>query len=420
MKRTFPLVIILAIFWLNSSAQTIQVGQDSEQIKQLVEFSTRSHNKPDSYGNRASSRAIWDVKYQDGQVSEVIQCFYNQYLIDFEIFADYCKYYIMDNSKLSYILTQYENVSLYDLKNHFNKSYKERKIGEYYFSDGFEHFSKLYLHQNGLATVEWTETNLSMLPSNITKQLDSKIQAIKEEQAKYRESEEIRLLKEKEIKSKIYDLEKWSSGMYKQTILSQKKAILNYFKDSNNFPSYESIANDKIKYKRFKNTYNIHYKLIDNRTESQNYGSHVILGSGSITSEMTGKLISGTDEYLTLIKNASITIPTIEIESIEVMTEATINNLKVDFTRGLTEIKIKNKIVDFRKSEPEFEIQQKIANEIKGESNGRYLVKYEVSEIMGQTDVKAETEKITSKGGKTLKSVGGLALLGALLYFGYL
>lgn len=420
MKRTFPLVIILAMFWLRSSAQTIQVGQDGEQIKQLVEFSTRNHNRPDSYGNRASSRVIWDVKYQDGQVSEVIQCFYNQYLNDFQIFADYCEYYIMDNSKLSYILTQYENVSLYDLKNHFNKSNKEGKIGEYYFSEDFGHFSKLYLHQNGLATVEWTKTNLSMLPSNITKQLDSKIQAIKEEQARYRESEELRLLKEKEIKSKTYDLEKLSSGKYKQTLLSQKNEIANYFNDSNNFPSYESFENEKIKYKRFTNIYNVNYKLHDNRTESQNYGSYVILGSGSIRSEMKGRLISGTDEYLTLIKNASITIPTIEIEGVEVMTEATINNLKVDFTRGLTEVKIKNEIVNFKKFEPELDLQQKIANKIKGESKGRYLVKYEVSEIMEQTEVKAETEKIPSKGGKALKSVGGLALLGALLYFGSL
>lgn len=418
MKKTLTTIIFLALFWNYSSAQTIHVGQDGEQIKQIIELTTRSHNRPDSYGNRASSRAVWDVRYQNGQVSEVIQCFYNQYLIDFQIIADYCKYYIMNNGKLSYVLTQYENVSLSDLRKHFNNSYKERKVGEYYFSEDFKHYSKLYLHQNGLASVEWRINNPLNLPSNIKEKLDSNIKAKEEEQARFEEAEKLRLIREKEIKSKIYDLKEFSPENYRQTLLSQRRAILNYFKNTNNFPSYESISKEKTKYKRFQNVYNVNYKLIDNRTESQNYGSGIILGSGSIKSEMNATLISGTDENLSLLKNAPIMIPRIYVEGVEVMTEATINNLKVDYTRGLTEIKINNGDIKFKKFIPEEDLQKTIASKIKNESKGRYLVKYEVSDIMGEKEVSIETEKIPRKGVKALNTVAGVAIIGALLYFG--
>ncbi|MBA4283864.1 MAG: hypothetical protein C0432_06200 [Candidatus Puniceispirillum sp.] len=418
MKNTVTTVIFLSLFWNYSRAQTIHIGQDGEQIKQIIELTTRSHNRPDSYGNRASSRAVWDVRYQDGQVSEVIQCFYNQYLVDFQIIADFCKYYVMNNGKLSYVLTQYENVSLSDLRKHFNNSYKERKVEDYYFSEDFRHYSKLYLHQNGLATVEWRINNPLNLPSSVKENLERKTKALEQEQRRYEEAEKLRLIKENEIKSKIYDLQEYSPNQYKQTLLTQKGAILNFFKNTNNFPSYESFLKEKIKYKRFTNVYNVNYRLIDNRTESQNYGSAIVLGSGSIKSEMNATLVSGTDKDLRLLRSASIMIPRIYIEGVEVMTEATINNLKVDFTRGLTEVKINNGDVKFKKYSPEEDLQSVIANKIKEESNGRFLVKYEVSEIMGEREVKVETEKIARKGIKVLNTVGGIAVLGALLYFG--
>ncbi len=87
----------------------------------------------------------------------------------------------MKNSKLSYILTQYENVSFSDLRKLFNTSYRDSRVEEYYFSEDFRHYSKLYLHQNGLATVEWRINNPLNLPSNIKEKLDRKIKAKQEE-----------------------------------------------------------------------------------------------------------------------------------------------------------------------------------------------------------------------------------------------
>ena len=102
------------------------------------------------------------------------------------------------------------------------------------------------------------------------------------------------------------------------------------------------------------------------------------------------------------------------------MTEVTLNEVSVDFTRGLTEVKIKGGAVDFKKYPPEQDLQQKIFDKLKSEPNGRYLVKYEVADIMGQTDVNKEIEKIPSKAGKIFKTVGGIVLIAGLIFLGAL
>lgn len=210
---------------------------------------------------------------------------------------------------------------------------------------------------------------------------------------------EKRLAEEIEIKSMIYDLEKFAPEKYLASYNIQRDAIVSYFirgynNNTENFPSFKSLINSKVHMQRFRNTYNIKYRLKDNGRESVNRGNVVIGGTRDITTLKEIELVSGNDSDLSLFKSASISIPTIKIEGHEVMTEAKFNNVLVDFTRGLTEVKIKKNEVEFKKYPPEKDFQELLINELKTKGvNGKYLVKYEIQDIMGQSGVNIELEK---------------------------
>ena len=426
MKQKLTLTVVLTFILATSFGQTIEIGQDARVTKQIIEYSTSSRTGYDSYGNSKGNNVVYDVKYYNGEISEVIQCFSRQYLIDFRIQADFCKHYIMKRGKLAYVLTQYENVSVSKLKEYYNQSYEDRKAGDLYFSEDYKTYSKIYHHNNGLATVEWGETNPNDLPLSIKSEIDRKLKEQEEAERQRQLAERKRKEREKEKKSKVYDLQEHSRYQYEEVLNRQREAIKKYFSNSSSyysserFPSFETLAKSYKKYERFKSIYNIHYKLQDNSRESVKYGYVIVAGSRDINTLKKVELVNGTDKDLKLFNSASISLPTIEIEGYEVMTEATLNDVSVDLTRGLTEVKIKGGEVDFKEYPPEQDLQQKISDKLKSEPNGRYLVKYEVADIMGQTDVSTEIEKIPSKAGKIFKTVGGIVLIGGLIVLGAL
>ena len=97
MKKVFKVILTLTVLLVfgQAKSQTIEVGQDATQIKTLIEWTTKDHNKPDSYGNTSNSYWTWDVKYYNGQIEDVIQCYQDHYLIDFRVIANYCKHYVI-------------------------------------------------------------------------------------------------------------------------------------------------------------------------------------------------------------------------------------------------------------------------------------------------------------------------------------
>lgn len=175
------LILTLIIFtcMCQANSQSIKMGQDAQEIKQIVEWSTKNHRKSDSYGNRASSYWTYDTKYYNGALVEVSQCYQNQYLHDFRVNADYCKRYIMENNKLSYVLTQFENISIEKLRENYNSMYSESTISGFFFFDKYKNYSKIYLAKNGLATIEMRKTIISELPKAVQQTLTSKLTEIK-------------------------------------------------------------------------------------------------------------------------------------------------------------------------------------------------------------------------------------------------
>ncbi|MCG2609992.1 hypothetical protein LZZ90_00555 [Flavobacterium sp. SM15] len=170
---TLKFVLILST--LTAHSQDIEIGQDAEFVKQFVEYSTKNHRKPDHFGNRANSYWTCDTKYYNGEITEVYQCYQNQLLYDFGIKANYCKRFIMEKDKLSYVLTQFENVSFNQLKQNYATLHSENKIGDFYFFDSFKHYSKIYLSKNGLATIEMRKTDISKLPKKVQQTINLRL-----------------------------------------------------------------------------------------------------------------------------------------------------------------------------------------------------------------------------------------------------
>lgn len=216
MRQLFLLMIMfLALNKCGLFSQ--EIGQSSKEIKQIIKYTTQLRTGYDTNGNSKGNNVTWDVKYYDGQIVYVIQCYVNQYLLDFGIITNLCKQYVMEDGKLAYILTQYEKLSLKKLKEVYDKSYGENKIGNIYFTEDTTHFRKLYLNSNGLATAEYRKTEISKLPNDVQK-------IIKEQELKKRKQQaERKRQREKEMKLQLIEDEKRRKKEEEERLIQLKK-----------------------------------------------------------------------------------------------------------------------------------------------------------------------------------------------------
>ena len=149
----------------------IEIGQSAEEVKAIIQY---------QINNSANTNSSWDVRYYNGKISEVMKCYTKQYLIDFRIRATFCNRYMMINNKLAYILIQYEDVSVEQLIEIYDRLYVNTKYKGLYFSDDFQHFNKIYLTKNGLATVEYRKNKPNQLPQDVLKLMSKKSEKDKE------------------------------------------------------------------------------------------------------------------------------------------------------------------------------------------------------------------------------------------------
>jgi hypothetical protein len=378
-------VITFAVFLCNFNIAhgQIEIRQDATQIKSFIEASTIDHNRYDSYGNRASSIWTWDVKYYNGEIIDVIQCCPNQYLIDFEAIVSFCKHYVMEKGKLTYVLTQYEEISVENLKKFYDKSYSEYRDNEIYFSEDYKHYSRIYLSKNGYATVEWRQYESSQLPIGIQRKIDRKQEIAK----KRNQEEEERNQRENEIKSKIYDLADYDSSKYNSFVNNLCILLCDKLKTNPSFPNWSEIVTYPQKYFSFKNSYSANYKLVDNiESISSNSIGHVFRNTEQFT------LLSGTDNSFSFIKSVAPPLPKIYIKGITVGPEATIIGLSISYTKGITNVKIKNGLITYKKFPPSEDMQHMLSEKLKTENNGTYYIKYEVGNVMSQSFITIEKQ----------------------------
>lgn len=229
MKTRFILTALLTLVASLTFSQSIEIGQSAEQVKAIIEYTTKQHNRTDSYGNRASSRWQWDARYKNGKIAEVVQCYTNQYIVDFKIMANLCKHYLMENEKLASILTQYENVSIETLREKFNNVAGDRRIGEYYFSEDFTSYSRIFLHSNGLATVEWRDSDKANLPKNIYASIAQKLKAIETEKSLKMEEAARREAERKALEAAKIELEEKKSEFRQNTKYYTRSELTNNY-----------------------------------------------------------------------------------------------------------------------------------------------------------------------------------------------
>lgn len=396
------LILTFLIFSFGQlKSQTIEIGQDAEQIKRLVEWTTKDHNKPDSYGNYLSARASWDVSYNNGQIVDVIQCYENQHYIDLRMSVNYCKHYIMEYGKLAYTLTQYENVSTEKLIDVYDGLYEERKINNLYFDKEYKHYSKIYLAKNGQATIEWRKVELNQIPSNARKEIEKKQKAKENEVLQQKLAEEKEEQKRLEITSKIYDLNIYDNSAYNSILSDIKEDILKYFalcEDPTyysiiNIPSFIKLEKGDDKKFRYTNTFNAYYKLEDHSRQNQLKGNIFYVGSHDIRQKKEITNISGNDKNNFLFNAISIKIPTLEIEGYEVMTEARFDSLSVDYAKGITKVKIAKGNIEFLENMPDNDLVDKIKAKLGTEPNGKYIIKYEYRKIMDDENINTNVVK---------------------------
>jgi hypothetical protein len=338
------------------------------------------NNRADSYGNRSTTRKEWDVQYQNGKISDVILCYYNEYLIDIGVTADFCKHFLMINSKLSSVLTQYETLSVSQLKGFYNKLDGKIKVGEIYFDDDYKNYSEIYLHNNGLATIEWTKTDINSLPQNVKSEIGNKLKKQKEEEDRKLLAIREKQKRKEDITSKVYDLKEDFPQEYQTFINAQRAKIIQYFRDgakgrysSNFIPRTYEIEDSESKFAFFESTYSIEYYHNNSGYTDRNVN-----------------LISGTDENLSLIKSANQQLPKLEIEGYRVKAKLTIPEIKVNYILGFTKIKVNDGEVEFKSNPPLEKYKSDLIEKLKSEENGRYYIIYEVADVLNSKTVRTK------------------------------
>lgn len=391
-------VIILVFTFIQLKSQSIEIGQSAYEIKRLVEWSTKNHNKPDSYGNYSSSRANWDVSYNNGQIFEVLQCMKNQYYIDLGMSVDFCKHYIIKNNKLAYILTEYENISIEDLISSYDKFHKNTKVGDFYFDEDFEHFSIIFLANNRHTTVEWKKTDITTLSTSML----NKIKLKKEIISKRKLDRETELQRKKIYTSKEYELLDYRPNMYIELENKFREKILDYLASSEN-PDFKS--SDAIPIPKY---WKLQGRILEKYRYSKSFIAHCKTNNhfreDYVDSSSSGKLrlrkttcISGCDGFngfRNLISWVGV-YPEIQIEGYKVNSKADIK-IQIDYAKGVSRIKIKKGYFEFIENNPykdlESKIRLKIEENITG-LKGRFFVKYEYYNIMGSTNINVIIEK---------------------------
>lgn len=395
-KKTF---LLLCVFISSlASAQTPEIGLTAQNTKMWAELMVRQGNN-----------SMWDVKHINGKISEVIYCKNGAYDLKKKSGVDFCYHYIMKDDSINVIYLQYKNKSVNEVIESHNQSTSILKIDSYYFSNDFKYYSKVYLHDNGLATVETRSTEDGLLPDKVYKRVKSLINETNESNKKRELEKKSKEEAKNRIISKEHDLETYDNYQYSITKDDLKNGIIQYLSNETNAKKYisdqgiESLENVKVS-----NTYSIKLFVKDDSRDAVDMGGYIRAGSTGTKSSKIISLISGTDREKSLFKNKDfIGITPVLVEGHLVNTIATFRDVKVDLALGTTMVKVKKNQNTFYKNEPDQETQNIIANKLPKE-NGKYSVKYLSGNVMGDNFVTVSTTKEKRSRTKTI-------ILGSLL-----
>ncbi len=166
MKKAIKIILILIFLTISCQCYAqISLGEDENTVYNFLYDQVNSYNR--SHGDH--DMQTFDVRHYNGAVIEIIISMKDGYLYDLGVNSDLSNHYIMKNGRLSYILTQYANISIENFAQLMSKSYT--KIGNYYFGNDDNTYSIIYLSAMGLVTKEFRSQTFNPIPENIRKQL---------------------------------------------------------------------------------------------------------------------------------------------------------------------------------------------------------------------------------------------------------
>lgn len=382
------LILIFGIILTTSYAYSqIKIGMDANNINNYIKYSVKEYNRVNysrnMYSNPYATSAAYDVKYSNGQISEVIACHRNTDLFDFGIRnVDLCKHYLMNDDTLYSIVVVYENISLEKVTEAHDKLDRFYKVGDYYFSDDFNNYTILGLNEMNHPTASLHKTNLNSLPLNIKADVVKKYNETKIEKERQEKEKEAQRIKAEKLQSKSYDIAGYDTILYRELYEKQIDEIVETVQ---NQLTIDYLVSKDMTVGFYQNIYSIHYRLFDETKEKnenalnemqEGYRSYI---PGQI-SEIS--LVKGSDTECWIVKRSKIELPKIEIDGVDVRTEMFIDSLVVVYGRGITEVKVKEEEVVFRKNKSNItSINELILSELKMVKQGKYIVYYEFGNI---------------------------------------
>lgn len=260
--KTF-LSLLLLLTYLDFQAQSIEIGHEAEYVKTVVEWSTSKQNKSNPLKKASEPFWTWDLKYINGKIAEVTQCYQKQYLIDFKLKADYCERYIMKNGILHYTLKEFKNISLEEIKKQYQTYYELNKIDSMFFIDGFEFYYKFYLNQSSNACIEYHHTNIS----EWDKKMQEKFKTEKKIIEKKKTEELLKLIMQDDQKSyRETEIVKMKSDLEKDKFEQKTDSVslVNIKKDIKKFKNRKILYNPRPMYKCNEQGKVVVYVTVDN------------------------------------------------------------------------------------------------------------------------------------------------------------
>ncbi len=414
--KIFSIFGLLLLNVLHLRGQSIEIGQDVNEVVKIIEWMTERHNMIHHDPGR-KTYWNWDIVSYSDKIYEVVQCFSNEYVSGLGNINYYCKHYVFKSERLSYTSTRFIDVDSVTINKYLEDNYGKYKIGRYYFSNDYNYYSEMKIRPSGFVAVEWRRAEWNDLTPEMQDSINTRLAKEREVGDMPPVTNPSRSQKENEIKSKTYDLQVHDSAAYNLFIDDLRKSLIDGLKQNTVFPDWDSIATQSEKYFIFKGRYNALYRTFDESKLNTDIKYQFIPDDGVFADRSYFRLIDGNDTACDFLQYYSPPLPPIKIEGYNVMTDARVDSISINYVRGITHVKVIDGEVKYRKYSPPVEIRLLTNEKLKKLEDGLYEVKYEVGTVMDSTFVTIEQQRMSTVGG-TIIATTGIIIMSAIFYMG--
>ena len=166
-------VLLFILISSSSLAQDINIGDDAEYAKTVIEWSVSRQNKSNPLKNPSKPYWTSNCIYKNGTLTEVNINKQKEMIYGLSNNVNYHESLVIKNNKVDYIIKSFDNVELEVLKVYYNNNFTSRSIDNLYFTPDFEYYYKFYPNKNNLASVECHKKSNSKFDKNILQKIEN-------------------------------------------------------------------------------------------------------------------------------------------------------------------------------------------------------------------------------------------------------